>query len=105
MVDRAALQIATVRDAHHHRAREGVAGAPPQSGQLVAEMMVGGPDVGEELDLDDGLQAARREADRAAHDAGRGERGSVTRSAPEVSLDPPGALAPPARSLHVLQSL
>src|SRR5205809_7607516 len=28
MVDRAALQIATVRDPHHHRAREGVAGAP-----------------------------------------------------------------------------
>src|SRR2546430_2915306 len=85
MVDRAALQIATVRDPHHHRAREGVAGAPPQSGELVAELMVGGPDVVEELDLHHGLQAASREADGAAHDVRLGERGIVNPIAPELS--------------------
>src|SRR5213076_314867 len=102
MVDRAALQIATVRDAHHHRAREGVAGAPPQSGQLVAELMVGGPDVVEELDLHDGLQAASREADGAAHDVGLGERGIVNPIAPELSLEPPRDLEDTALALDVV---
>src|SRR3989475_11555471 len=88
MVDRAALQIATVRDPHHHRAREGVAGAPPQSGELVAELMVGGPDVVEELDLHHGLQAASREADGAAHDVRLGERGIVNRSLPNCRWSP-----------------
>src|SRR2546426_8332994 len=77
MVDRAALQVTPVGDAHHHRAREGVAGAPPQSGELVAELMVGGPDVVEELDLHHGLQAASREADGAAHDVRLGDRKST----------------------------
>src|SRR5881398_1821443 len=105
MVDRAALQIATVRDAHHHRAREGVAGAPPQSGQLVAELMVGGPDVVEELDLHHRLQAASREADGAAHDVRLGERGIVNPIAPELSLEPPRDLEDTALALDVLQML
>src|SRR2546426_12671820 len=69
------------------RSREGVAGAPPQSGELVAELMVGGPDVVEELDLHHGLQAASREADGAAHDVRLGERGIVNPIAPELSLE------------------
>src|SRR5207247_1383599 len=73
----AALQIAPVGDAHHDRAREGVAGAPAQGGELVAQLMIGGPDVVEELNLDDGLQAAGRVDDRAAHGVRLGVRGVV----------------------------
>src|SRR2546426_11578554 len=87
------------------RSREGVAGAPPQSGQLVAELMVGGPDVVEELDLHHGLQAASREADGPAHDVRLGERGIVNPIAPELSLEPPRDLEDTALALDVLQML
>src|SRR5213595_4160599 len=105
MVDRAALQIATVRDAHYHRAREGIAGAPPQSGELVAELMVGGPDVIEELDLHDGLQAPGRQPDRPAHDVRLGERGVVHAVAPELALQPPRDFEDAPLSLHVPEVL
>src|SRR3989475_5505834 len=82
-----------------------VAGAPPQSGELVAELMVGGPDVVEELDLHHGLQAASREADGAAHDVRLGERGIVNPIAPELSLEPPRDLEDTALALDVLQML
>ena len=48
--------------------------APTQDGELVAHLVHGGPDVVEELDFDDGLEAPHRHADGPADDIGLGER-------------------------------
>ena len=70
----AAAQIAADRHADDDRARERVVRAIPQHRQLVADLHHRRPDVVEELDLDDRLEAARRHADGAADDVGFGER-------------------------------
>ena len=74
VVRRAAAQIAAGRDADDHRARERVARAVAHHRHLVAQLHHRRPDVVEELDLDDRLDAARRHADRAADDVRLGER-------------------------------
>ena len=70
----AAAQVAADRHANDHRAREVVARSVPHHRHLVAQLHHRRPDVVEELDLDDRLDAARRHADRAADDVGLGER-------------------------------
>src|SRR5437773_860176 len=67
--------------------------------------MIGGPDVVEELDLDDGLQAPGGEADRPAHDVGLGERRVVDALAAELALQPPDDLEDAALPLHDLEEL
>src|SRR5258708_12521966 len=58
-----------------HRGKFEIAiGAPAQDAQLVANLHHGRPDVVEELDFGDGLQAAGGHADGAADDAGFGKR-------------------------------
>jgi hypothetical protein len=58
------------------------------SGQLVAELHVGRPDVVEELDLDHRLEAARRHADGAADDVGLGQGRVVDAVAAEAFCSP-----------------
>src|SRR5207248_10914055 len=84
---------------------EGAVRAPAQRRQLVAELMIRGPDVIEELDLHDGLQAAGREPDRPAHDVRLGERRVVHAVAPELALQPPGDLEDAALALHLREVL
>src|SRR5205823_8623531 len=74
-------------------------------GQLVADLVIRGPDVVEELDLDHGLQAPRGEADRPAHDVGFREGRVVDALAPELALQAPGALEDPALALDLLEAL
>ena len=105
MVQGAALQVAAVRHSHDGRGAERVARAPPQRGELVAELVVGGPDIVEELDLDDRFEPAGREPDRPAHDVGFGEWRVVDALAPELALQAPGDLEDPALPLHFLEVL
>src|SRR5207344_2797513 len=71
---RAAPQVSPDRYADHDGARECVVRPVPQHRQLVADLHHRGPDVVEELNLDDGLEAARGHAGGAADDVGLGER-------------------------------
>src|SRR3989442_6025953 len=105
MIDGPALQVAAESDARHDGTAERVARAPAQRGQLVAELVVGGPDVVEELDFDDGLQAPRGEPDRPTHDVGFRERRVVHPVAPELALQPPGDLEHAALPLHLAEAL
>ena len=101
----AASQVSAVRDAHHDGGAERVARAPAQRGELASQLMVGGPDVVEELDLDDRLQPPRRESDRAAHDARLSERRVVHSLASEMALESPGDLEHPTLPLHLGEML
>ena len=103
VVDRPALEVAAVRDAHDDRRRERVVGPPAHERQLVPELHVRRPDVVEELDLDHRLEPARGEPDRAADDVGLGERRVVHAVAPERPLQSPGHLEDAALALHVGQ--
>ena len=73
--------------------------------QLVADLHVGRPDVVEELDLDHRLDAASRQADRAADDVGLGERRVVDPVAAELLLQSPGDLEDAALALHLAEVL
>src|SRR3954463_14572776 len=55
VVDRAAFEIAADGAAYDDGARPVVRGAPAHERKLVSDLMIGGPDVVEELYLDDGL--------------------------------------------------
>src|SRR5436305_986257 len=85
VIDRPAFQVSAVGHSHDRGTAEGVVRAPAQRRQLVAELMIRGPDVVEELDLHDGLQAAGREPDGPAHDVRLGERRVVHAVAPELA--------------------
>src|SRR2546429_6591 len=86
VIDRPAFQVSAVGHSNDRGTAEGVVRAPAQRRQLVAELMIRGPDVIEELDLHDGLQAAGREPDGPAHDVRLGERRVVHAVAPELAL-------------------
>jgi hypothetical protein len=70
----AAAQVAADWHAHDHRAAPVVVRPVPHHRHLVAELHVAGPDIVEELDLDDRLDAAQRHADGAADDVRLGKR-------------------------------
>src|SRR5688572_24451176 len=88
MVNRAA-NVTTVGSPHDYRCREVVVGSPAHSGQLVTQLHVRGPDVVEELDLDDRLEPTHSESDRAAHDIRLGQRRVVDTGAAEFLLQSP----------------
>src|SRR5207248_846062 len=73
VVDGTALQVSAVGDADDGGGAERVVGAPAHRGELVAKLVIGGPDVVEELDLDDRLEPAGGEPDRPTHDVGLGQ--------------------------------
>src|SRR5580765_875177 len=70
----AAAPVPADRHADDHRARRRVPRAVSQHRHLVADLHHRGPDVIEELDLDDGLELAGGHPDAAADDRGFGER-------------------------------
>ena len=86
VIRRAAAQVAADRHADDHRARPVVVRAVAHHRHLVANLHEAGPDVVEELDLDDRLQAAQRHADAAADDVGFGERRVEDAVAAELPL-------------------
>src|SRR5687768_3153825 len=100
MVDRAA-DVATVRRPDHDGRTEVAVGAPAHRRQLVAQLHVRRPDVVEELDLDDRLEAAQRETDRAADDVGFGEWRVVDALVAELLLQPPGDFEDATLALHL----
>src|ERR1039458_4673415 len=61
MVDGAAGQVSADRDANHDGAGESVVRAPADDAELVANLHHRGPDVVEELNLDDWLQTRSEE--------------------------------------------
>ncbi len=71
------------------------------SGELVAHLVHGGPDVVEELDLDDGLEAADGHADGAADDVGLGERRVPDAVGAELGLQAGGELEDAALALDL----
>src|SRR6266478_2741885 len=73
MINSAAFEIATNRHAHNHRRAPVAARTPTHQCQLVANLMHGGPDVIEELNLNHRFQSARRHANSAPDDVGFGE--------------------------------
>ena len=92
VVRRAAAEVPADRRPYHHRAREGVVRAVPQHRHLVAHLHHRGPDVVEELDLDDRLDAAHRHADRAPDDVRFRQRRVEDAGAAERALQAVGDL-------------
>ena len=70
VIHRAAGKIAADGHAQHGGRLEHAVRTPAHDAQLVANLHHGGPDVVEELNFGDGLEAARGHADGAADDAG-----------------------------------
>src|SRR6266852_3246599 len=92
MVDGAAGQISADGHADDRRRLELSRGAPAHHGELVADLHHGRPDVVEELNFRDGLQAARGHADGAADDAGFRQRRIENAGAAEAALQAGGSL-------------
>ena len=95
VIDGAAVQISADGHTDHQRRGQGVVGAPAEGGELVANLHHRGPDVIEELDLDDRLHAARRHADGAADDGGLGDGRVEQRREPKAICRPCVALKTP----------
>src|SRR5208283_164137 len=70
VINGAAGEIAADGHANDGGAFEGTVGAPTKDAEFIANLHHGGPDVIEELDFRDGLQASGGHADGAAYDAG-----------------------------------
>src|ERR687888_620203 len=98
MPDGAAREVAADGDPHDHRAREGAVAPPADRRSFRAELLHGGPDVVEELDLRTRAQPAKRLADRAPDDARLGKGGVEAPRLPELALqthrDPEHAALP-----------
>ncbi len=80
---------------------ETVVGAPADVGQLIAQLHEGGPNVVEELDFDDGLEASGGHADGAADDVGLGEWGVEDAVFTKLSLEACGDLKDAAFAFDV----
>ncbi len=76
-------------------------GAPAHQRQFIADLVHGGPDVIEELNLDHRLHAARRVADGAAHDVGLGQRRVEDALGAELGLQAGGELEDAALALDL----
>ena len=74
VIDGAAGEVSADGDANHDGAGESVVRAPADHAEFVANLHHRRPDVVEELNLDDRLQAARGHARGAAYDGGLGQR-------------------------------
>ena len=77
VVDGPTLQVTAVRGADHHRSRERAVRPVAHGRELVPDLHHRGPDVVEELDLDDGPQAAQRKPDPPPDDVRLRERSVV----------------------------
>ena len=83
----AAREVTADRDPDDDRRAERPARAPARRRELVADLQHRGPDVVEELDLDDRLQPARGPSDRPADDARLGEGRIEDARGPELLLE------------------
>jgi hypothetical protein len=90
VIGRPSPEIAANRRPDHHRTGELVVGSVPQHRHLVAHLHHGGPDVVEELNFDDRLDAAHGQADTPANDAGFGQRRVENTRGTERSLESVG---------------
>src|SRR4030095_14223288 len=90
VIRRPAAQVAAVRGADHDWTRPRVVRAVAHVAQLVPYLHHRRPDVVEELDLHDGLEAQRGEAYRATHDVGFRQRRVVDALGTEELLQAPG---------------
>src|ERR1700687_4899845 len=102
MINRAAGEVASDRNANHHRAGESVVGAPADHAELVANLHHRRPDVVEELNLDDRLQAAGGHAGGAPHNGGLRERRIEYAVIAELTLQAEGELEDSAFAFHQL---
>src|SRR2546423_8009993 len=105
VVDRAALKIPADGAAYDDGALPLVPRTPAHQGQLVPDLMIRGPDVVEELYLDDGLQPAGRHAYRAPDDVGLGERRVEDARRAELALQVGRHLEDAALALHTVEVL
>src|ERR1700730_17470112 len=92
MVDSAAGQVSADCDPNHDWTREAVVGAPADHAEFVANLHHRGPDVVEELDFDDWLEAAGRHARRAPYTRCLGERSVEHAIVAELALQAEGEL-------------
>ena len=83
----------------------GAVGAPAHERQLIADLVHGGPDVVEELNLDHRLHAADGVADGAAHDIGLGQRRVEDPLGAELGLQAGGELEDAALALDLGERL
>src|SRR5205085_1025149 len=105
VVDRSALEVAADGAAYDDGARPLVRRAPAHQGELVSDLMIRGPDVVEELYLDDGLESARRHPYRAADDVRLGERRVEDARRAELALQVRGNLEDAALAFNLLKVL
>ena len=101
----AAGEVSADGDAHHQRAPKGAVRSPPCGGRLAAQLLHGGPDVVEELDLGTGPQAADGLAHTAADDVGFRQRRVVAAGRAESTLQPAGDAEDPTLALYVVEDV
>src|SRR5262249_60123435 len=104
VIHRASGQIAADRDPYHRGTGKSAVRAPPNQGKLVANLVVGRPDVIEELDLHHRLQAARGHAGAATDDVGLSQRRIENTLAAEFRLQAGGQLKDAALAFDLLLS-
>src|ERR1700686_4128164 len=102
MINRAASKVAADGNANHHRAGESIVGAPAYYAELVANLHHRGPNVIEELNLDNGLQSAGGHAGGASHNGGLGEWRIEYAVVAELALQAEGELEDSAFAFHEL---
>src|SRR3954470_12940391 len=102
MINRA-TDISTVGGANDDRRRKIVVRPPAHCRELVAQLHVSGPDVVEELNLDDRLESTGRESNGASNDVRFGERRVVDATAAELLLEPPRHLEHATLSLDLAE--
>ena len=87
-------------NAHDERAGEGAVRAPAHNGHFIAHLVDGWPDVVEELDLNDGLEAAHGHADGATGDVCLGQWGVEDAVGAELRLQAAGEFEDAALALE-----
>jgi hypothetical protein len=105
VVHAAPTQVPADRHSNDNRRLERVGRAISQHRQLVANLHHRRPDVVEELDLDDRLQAAHRHADRTPDDVRLRERCIEHPVIPELPLQSVGGLEDTALAGHLVDDV
>jgi len=103
--DRPSGQVATDGHAQQDGTGERAVRPPPDGRRLRLDLLHGSPDVIEELDLRDRLQAPQGLADGSANNVRFGERSVVTPSQAELPLEAVGRPEHPALAFDVGQHL
>ena len=89
VVDAAALEVAAVCHAHHNRRLESAVATPANERQLVTDLMIGGPNIVEELNLHDWLDPACGESYCTPNDVRFRQRRIVNALGAELLLQTP----------------